>query len=1108
MPSRKDRLNALAKHAHFRAGMLLVKPGELVVIKDDIEEHLEIRKMEVLVMLADHAEEFVSKDKLLKKIWGEDKRGDPIHGDGSVEVVISHLRTFLGDEKRAPRYIETGTGGYRFIAKVVREDGGQKPTQLRAWHGRNPYVGLDAFDHEHADVFFGRSRLTTRLLDAMRKQIDKERRFVFIVGPSGCGKTSLLRAGALPKLQNGGIAGLQALSVATCNMAAAQGGDVIEHLASALATWSLRDRAVFAPKPVSDLAYSLIQGADSIASTIDEAFRRHADRTLSGKPHAHLLLIIDHAESLVSSNNISQEERSDLSRVIGALCECPRILVVMVARSDYPTLIESMPDLAERMTGEGHIHVLTPSPAEIREIIRYPAEVAGLSFEFDEQSLDDVLRDAAVEHLDALPLLQHTLYSLYINRTESRMLTFAAYREIGELGGAIAHRAEEVFSKLPDAAKNSLPRVLSQLIATQPENDAIFSTHLVRNSSLPDEGAQALIKAFIAARLFVGKQDEGEPAFDVTHAALLRQWPAAKTWARDNRRLLLMRDTFQRAVITWSEKSRHRDHLLATETQLLEAREVAKNFPEVITGNARIFICISEYQFRNKLRLKRIAIAMLASLTIASATLATFAFYTRNDALTRRQETLRLVDFMTIKLAKDLRPQGNLKLMGSISSEVLEILKNRKIEEMNSDELIQHSKALIIIGEVSLRKDENADALNAFRRAHSAASIASNGNDNNQEYLNEVGQANYWIGEYHYRQNQFSNALFYWKEYHSISLELVGMDDTNSDWHLEKSYAINNLGTIYTDLGDFESALKYFKESLEIKQNSIDKSDDDLQMELVDTLSWISRCKAYTGLLEEASVEYGDQIETIRDILHRNQQAKAWKRTLANALARSAELEAMLGNLEIANDRIEESVNILSELTKNEPENKHWLRDLAFSYMKAGDIANALSPDTRSARNYIRALEIASKIEAEKTKNIEWNRLYELIKIRISTESPKKSKSDEMISSSIETLDNLNRTYPDDYSAMLALSDSLARRAAHHEGSGKTNLAIDDWKSVISLTQNYAYSKKDPRVVALFVHSKEKLGESKDVSSLRDQLYKAGYAAKNNQKEPDLIIAD
>ncbi len=60
-----------------------------------------------------------------------------------------------------------------------------------------PYVGLEPFDENHADVFKGRERIIGRLIDRLKQGS----RFVALLGPSGCGKTSLIRAGLIPTLR-------------------------------------------------------------------------------------------------------------------------------------------------------------------------------------------------------------------------------------------------------------------------------------------------------------------------------------------------------------------------------------------------------------------------------------------------------------------------------------------------------------------------------------------------------------------------------------------------------------------------------------------------------------------------------------------------------------------------------------------------------------------------------------------------------------------------------------------------------------------------------------------------------------------------------------------
>src|SRR3546814_9593785 len=107
------------------------------------------------------------------------------------------FRSLIGDSSRNPTYIETiRKRGYRLIAKVLFPDDYRRaPTLAGPWTHGNPYVGLTAFDDQHAEVFFGRSRMTAKLLTALRRPIDSQRRLVLLVGASCCGKTSPMRSG-------------------------------------------------------------------------------------------------------------------------------------------------------------------------------------------------------------------------------------------------------------------------------------------------------------------------------------------------------------------------------------------------------------------------------------------------------------------------------------------------------------------------------------------------------------------------------------------------------------------------------------------------------------------------------------------------------------------------------------------------------------------------------------------------------------------------------------------------------------------------------------------------------------------------------------------------
>ena len=71
---------------------------------------------------------------------------------------------------------------------------------LARWtRGVSPYRGLEAFDAEHATVYYRRKRAVDDTLVALSLQHEKGCAFLLIFGMSGCGKSSLVRAGISPR---------------------------------------------------------------------------------------------------------------------------------------------------------------------------------------------------------------------------------------------------------------------------------------------------------------------------------------------------------------------------------------------------------------------------------------------------------------------------------------------------------------------------------------------------------------------------------------------------------------------------------------------------------------------------------------------------------------------------------------------------------------------------------------------------------------------------------------------------------------------------------------------------------------------------------------------
>jgi len=75
---------------------------------------LSATEFRLLVELARHPDRVLSREKLLERVWGYDYLGD----SRLVDMAINRLRTKLGDDPKAPRYITTVRGaGYRFARR-------------------------------------------------------------------------------------------------------------------------------------------------------------------------------------------------------------------------------------------------------------------------------------------------------------------------------------------------------------------------------------------------------------------------------------------------------------------------------------------------------------------------------------------------------------------------------------------------------------------------------------------------------------------------------------------------------------------------------------------------------------------------------------------------------------------------------------------------------------------------------------------------------------------------------------------------------------------------------------------------------------------------------
>jgi WD40 repeat protein len=470
-----------------------------------------------------------------------------------------------------------------------------------------PYRGLQTFDEEHAEFFFGREADVQRLLERL-----KERRFLGVLGPSGSGKSSLVRAGLIPALRRGGIPGSD--------------------------TWRV---VVLRPgaEPLTTLAAHLLDlpGAGPMQSTVD--LLAEDDRTVHlAVARAHTargeeegtLWVVDQLEEVFTLCRDEDQRRAFFGNLLhAAFAPGGMAFVVITMRADFYPKCASYPDLAQGISANQFLAWPMEEWA-LAEAIEEPARAVGLHLE--EGLTDQILSDLR-EAPGALPLMEHTLLELWERRRGS-MMTLEAYREAGGVAGSLAKRADLVYEGLPDPERAIARRVLLRL--TQPGEGTEDTRRRAAFDELVGAGedrepVERVVAALTHARLLTtgtGPRGDGR-VVDVSHEALIRGWPRLREWLDEDRTGLRIHRRLTEAAEEW-ERSGRDPEALYRGVRLAQASEWAGRNPEALNELETTFLRESveaqEGARRRGQRRARVAVGALVGGLVVVATFALLAF--------------------------------------------------------------------------------------------------------------------------------------------------------------------------------------------------------------------------------------------------------------------------------------------------------------------------------------------------------------------------------------------------------------------------------------------------------------------------------------------------
>jgi WD40 repeat protein len=572
------------------------------------------------------------------------------------------------------------------------------------WKQGSPFRGLQAFDLEHAPIFFGREADTHRVIEQLRAQDEAHRAFVVVTGNSGSGKSSLIFAGVLPQLLGDRAAWPEVdhWRYAILRPTASKDARPIEALATALTSeTALPELAAFdgldqmiAGNPAS--TSTLVQGALKQA-----AQKRAGDTEGKSLPNVRLIVVVDQFEEVFSADRISDADRQAFFLALSALAQSGVALVLITLRSDFYDRFCAVPELASLKEGDGIYDLQPPTKAEIGQMIRRPAYAAGLRFEEIRdtgESLDDVLRDTAANNPDSLPLLEFCLELLYeqAQLAKSDLLTFDAYERIGRIEGSIRSRAQNAFDGVSADVREALPRVFRQLVHVS-ASEGVPSRRRARLAEmLLDPASKELVNAFIHARLLTA----GEGTVEVVHEALFTHWQPLKTWLTEVKNLLQARSRVEEASARWEGGHMSKDLLLPSGALLLEAEQTLA--AGLLGGSAsrlvREFVSRSLAAHRWRRNVRRILVTSLVLLTIVATVLGTYAERQRKSARQSEVAAIEAKNDVEYQLALNLMERA----MGAYAADKYGLgiaLSHAAYERAASDEIRSNARDLMTAGD-------------------------------------------------------------------------------------------------------------------------------------------------------------------------------------------------------------------------------------------------------------------------------------------------------------------------------------------------------------------------------------------------------------------------
>jgi eukaryotic-like serine/threonine-protein kinase len=359
----------------------------------------------------------------------------------------------------------------------------------------------------------------------------------------------------------------------------------------------------------------------------------------------------------------------------------------------------------------------------------------------------------------------------------------------------------------------------------------------------------------------------------------------------------------------------------------------------------------------------------VAVLTISLAVVAVLA---RQESDLRRQQAENLIGFMLGDLRGKLQSIGKLEVLDAVGDQAMDYFA--ALGERGSDqEMLARAMALRQIGEVRFSQGQLEPALAAFRQSLDQARALYDQAPDSNDYLFELGQAEFWVGYVAWKRNDLDGAEDGLQRYMERSRELWAREPENRDYQLELAYAYQNLGSVARERGAGLEALDAFERSNAIMRTLLGEKPDDesLRFDLAEGLSWVGSALQDLGRLHESERVFRETFELLSQ-LHALGGNPRYSYKLADIGIFLARVNMHMGRLDESGALLEQSVEVSRRLVEHDPANGEWRRALHVSQRFQGEHSLALGLADVADKQFALAHEGFSRLAEEDPSNQEY----------------------------------------------------------------------------------------------------------------------------------------